>query len=98
MLTRPWSRGRGERVVDERGGSRWDFTGGRAARPVRAELFTPERDRGEECHTPDGERMACTPDLLEAERDRFYWNLGDGRFEEVGERVGLRDVDGRGLG
>jgi hypothetical protein len=51
-----------------------------------------------ECHSPDGDRMACTPDLLKAERDRFYWNLGDGRFEEVGERVGLRDVDGRGLG
>src|SRR6185312_14244608 len=33
-----------------------------------------------ECYRPNGEHTSCTPDLLIAEPDRCYLNLGDGRF------------------
>ncbi len=40
----------------------------------------------------------CSPLGYAAAADRFYLNLGDGRFEELSERFGLQAADGRGLG
>ncbi len=51
-----------------------------------------------ECKTASGRIVACTPDLLTAEHDRCYVNLGDGRFRDVSEEAGIRVPDGRGLG
>jgi tetratricopeptide (TPR) repeat protein len=51
-----------------------------------------------ECHRPDGQRMACTPDLLPPEVDRCYLNVGNGTFQDVTEVSGMALTDGRGLG
>ena len=51
-----------------------------------------------ECPTSDGVIKACTPDLLTAEHDRCYINLGDGRFKDVSDAAGILAPDGRGLG
>jgi tetratricopeptide (TPR) repeat protein len=50
------------------------------------------------CVTSDGVVKACTPDLVPAEFDRFYLNLGDGRFKDVSREAGILAPDGRGLG
>ena len=41
----------------------------------------------------------CHPDEYNALPDRLYLNVGDGTFEEIGERAGIVDIlDGKGLG
>jgi tetratricopeptide (TPR) repeat protein len=50
------------------------------------------------CHRPDGREMACTPDLLTAESDRLYLNLGDGRFRDVTLESYIQEDSGRALG
>ena len=40
----------------------------------------------------------CAPLAYPAESDRFYLNLGDGRFRDLSETCGLAAPDGRGLG
>ena len=41
----------------------------------------------------------CHPDEYNALPDRLYPNVGDGTFEEIGERAGIVDIlDGKGLG
>ncbi len=49
------------------------------------------------CHRSTGEEMACTPDLLTAEPDRLYLNLGDGRFRDVTDESQIRETSGRAL-
>jgi tetratricopeptide (TPR) repeat protein len=44
------------------------------------------------------ERTTCIPTELVAADDDLLINLGDGRFEEVGESAGIHAHDGRGLG
>jgi tetratricopeptide (TPR) repeat protein len=51
-----------------------------------------------ECRNSSGEPRACTPDILSAEHDRCYVNLGDGRFRDVSEESGIRVPNGKGLG
>lgn len=51
-----------------------------------------------ECRRPDGQQMACTPDLLLPETDRCYVNSGDGTFRDVSAESGVLIPDGRGLG
>lgn len=51
-----------------------------------------------ECPTAEGVMKACTPDVLRAEHDRCYLNLGDGRFEDVSEAAGVLVPNGRGFG
>ncbi len=46
----------------------------------------------------DGQSVACSPNLLTAEQDRLYENLGDGRFRDVSEECGIHAPDGKGLG
>ncbi len=43
-------------------------------------------------------RPRCSPLLYPAEPDRFYLNLGDGRFRELSGSHGLAAAEGRGLG
>lgn len=40
-----------------------------------------------------GIRVQCGPRGLPGERDFFYKNKGDGTFEEVSEKIGVRDKD-----
>ncbi len=57
-----------------------------------------EETRNRICHRPGGREMACTPDVLTAESDRLYLNLGDGRFRDVTEDSGVKEASGRALG
>ncbi len=57
-----------------------------------------EETARKECFNSAGRPMACTPDLLVAERDRLYLNRGDGRFQDVSADSGILLPDGRGLG
>jgi tetratricopeptide (TPR) repeat protein len=43
-------------------------------------------------------RPRCAPLNYPAEPDRFYLNLGDGRFQDLTEKHGLSASNGRGLG
>jgi tetratricopeptide (TPR) repeat protein len=45
-----------------------------------------------------GHPMGCAPTLFQAEQDRLYLNLGDGRFRDVTEECGIQVPDGKGLG
>lgn len=40
----------------------------------------------------------CSPDAFEAEQDQVYLNLGDGRFQNVTESVGIVTPNGKGMG
>jgi tetratricopeptide (TPR) repeat protein len=51
-----------------------------------------------ECHSGVGRTVACTPDLLIAEPDRCYLNLGNGQFQDISAESGIRLLDGKGLG
>lgn len=42
--------------------------------------------------------LRCTPLNFPAESDRFYLNLGDGRFRDLTDSHGLAATEGRGLG
>jgi len=56
-------------------------------------------DREVECHTGAGQRDYCSPLKYNAPApDRLYRNLGDGRFEDVTEELGLGVTFGTGLG
>jgi tetratricopeptide (TPR) repeat protein len=50
------------------------------------------------CHRPDGREMACTPDVLTAQSDRLYLNLGDGQFRDVTQESQILEDSGRALG
>lgn len=45
-----------------------------------------------------GKPGACAPTIFEPQPDRFYLNLGDGRFEQQTEAAGLNVGGGNGLG
>lgn len=51
-----------------------------------------------ECRRSNGELMACTPDLLNAEFHRLYVNNGDGSFRDITTMAGMHQPNGRGLG
>lgn len=58
-----------------------------------------ERPYNHECiHKTLKRRTTCIPTEFAAADDHLLINLGDGRFEEVGETAGIRAFDGRGLG
>jgi len=69
----------------------------------RADLFvvnyadwTPGFDRY--CGDRDrGLRVYCHPKYLTPIANRLYRNLGSGKFEAIGERVGLSEFEGRGM-
>ncbi len=46
----------------------------------------------------NGQPLTCAPTLFDAERDRVYWNKGDGSFEEVTDAAGIVKENGKGLG
>jgi len=48
--------------------------------------------------TASGNQDYCPPNLYLGEFDRFYRNLGDGRFEDATEQAGMAMADGKGLG
>ena len=48
--------------------------------------------------TRDGKPRACLPTIFEPQPDRFYMNLGDGRFEERTAAAGMDVGGGNGLG
>lgn len=50
------------------------------------------------CLNAVGAQMACTPDVLMAESDRLYLNLGDGSFRDITDRSEIRENSGRALG
>lgn len=45
-----------------------------------------------------GKPRTCPPTVFEPQPDRFYLNLGNGRFEEQTEAAGLKVAGGNGLG
>ncbi len=49
------------------------------------------------CQT-QGQATMCHPDQFEAAQDRFYLNLGDGRFADKTSEWGLEVPNGKGLG
>lgn len=51
-----------------------------------------------ECFAADGRRDYCGPTQLPGVPDLLYRNLGGGRFEEVGRRLGIGSPAARGLG
>ena len=57
-----------------------------------------EETEKKECFHSTGEPMACTPNVLSAESDRLYLNLGNGGFEEITDASGIRETSGRALG
>jgi hypothetical protein len=46
----------------------------------------------------EGKPRTCLPNIFEPQPDRFYLNLGDGRFEERTAAAGLNVTGGNGLG
>jgi hypothetical protein len=50
------------------------------------------------CHDSIGARDYCSPRVYRAVPDRFYRNLGNGRFENATESAGISKADGNGLG
>lgn len=67
----------------------------------RLDLFVTrymDYDPAFECFAADGRRDYCGPTELPGVPDLLYRNLGGGRFEEVGRRVGLGSLAARGLG
>jgi len=51
------------------------------------------------CGDPQtGERRYCDPSLFAGAGDRYYRNLGDGRFEDATAAQGLGEANGKGLG
>lgn len=50
------------------------------------------------CQHKDGRPRMCLPFQFEAQQDRFYLNLGDGRFRDLTETCGIKLGNGKGLG
>lgn len=50
------------------------------------------------CGDSEGRVGSCLPHLFGSARDRFYLNLGDGRFAEMTDKAGIVDTSGKGLG
>ena len=50
------------------------------------------------CRKSDGRPKSCTPYDFRAAQDRFYLNLGDGRFEDRTDDCGFVTPNGKGLG
>jgi hypothetical protein len=51
------------------------------------------------CGDPnDGSRRYCDPTLFAGAEDRFFLNLGDGRFLDATTEAGLAGANGKGLG
>ena len=75
-----------------------DFTGDGLPDLYVANYTLLDETTRKECKRAGGESMACTPDVLPAEHDRCYVNLGDGAFRDVSQAAGIRVPDGKGLG
>ncbi len=75
-----------------------DFTGDGLPDLYVANYTLLDETTRKECQREGGEPMACTPDVLPAEHDRCYLNLGDGTFRDVSQASGVRVPDGKGLG
>jgi tetratricopeptide (TPR) repeat protein len=61
--------------------------------------YTRLRETAEKiCLNADDAQMACTPDVLIAESDRLYLNLGDGSFCDITDQSAIRENSGRALG
>lgn len=54
-------------------------------------------ERHKQCFTGDGAKDYCGPKSYRPLVDKLWRNLGDGRFEDIGERAGIREP-GAGLG
>jgi tetratricopeptide (TPR) repeat protein len=65
-----------------------------------SDLYVVTYLSGKEIFQPCRKRIypRCAPLSFPAEPDRFYLNLGDGRFQDISELHGLQAPDGRGLG
>ena len=50
------------------------------------------------CSLDGSTKSYCTPESYKGTRSRLYHNLGNGRFEEVGEKAGLGDATSKSLG
>ena len=75
-----------------------DFNGDGLPDLYVANYSVREATAAKECKRSNGEPMACTPNVLEAEFHRLYLNAGDGTFRDVTQESGMRQPNGRGLG
>ena len=58
--------------------------------------WTPETDLW--CSLDGEAKSYCTPESYHGTTSRLFHNLGDGKFEEVTEKAGVLDPDGKALG
>jgi hypothetical protein len=58
--------------------------------------WTPQTDLW--CSLDGATKSYCTPESYKGTRSRLFHNLGNGRFEEVSEKVGLGDPTSKSLG
>lgn len=60
-----------------------------------------ERQRASEhkCFRPNSDKFrTCVPAEFKASDDMLHLNLGDGRFQEIGQEAGIHTPEGRGMG
>ncbi len=55
-------------------------------------------DETKQCFSPAGQLDYCGPKAYDPAPNTLYRNLGDGRFEDVSERSGIRGFSGASLG
>ena len=76
-----------------------DFSGDGLPDVYDASYLAGDRPFQEMCPNHEyGVVRSCKPTLFPAEDDQLFINLGNGRFEDVSERSGIRLPDARGMG
>jgi len=50
------------------------------------------------CSQAGGKARSCSPTEFDAQQDRLWLNLGNGRFEDATKRMGIMAANGKGLG
>lgn len=86
------------------GGDRWttscliaDLNGDALADLYEVNYLEGDSVYGHIC-SRDGRQRACSPTEFEAQHDRLFINLGDGRFSDHSRSAGILIPDGKGLG
>ncbi len=75
-----------------------DFSGDGLPDIYSVNYLTGDRIFERVCQHRDGRPRMCLPFQFDSEQDRYYVNLGDGRFQELTETCGIKTANGKGLG